>query len=79
MGETEVTFDQYYAFATATGRDLPAMELQNTGNHPVVGVSWQEATDYAAWLTTSTGSETNPYRLPTEAQCEMAASTACFK
>jgi formylglycine-generating enzyme required for sulfatase activity len=37
---------------------------------PVVGISWQEATQYAAWLAELTG---QPWRLPTEAEWEKAA------
>ncbi|MGO8947033.1 MAG: formylglycine-generating enzyme family protein [Ktedonobacterales bacterium] len=38
--------------------------------YPVVAVSWQEATQYAAWLAELTG---QPWRLPTEAEWEKAA------
>ena len=37
---------------------------------PIVGVSFEDATAYAAWLTTKTG---QTYRLPSEAQWEFAA------
>ena len=39
-------------------------------DHPVVCVSWQDATAYAAWLAKLTG---QPWRLPTEAEWEKAA------
>jgi hypothetical protein len=41
-----------------------------TGNHPVVCVSWNDATAYAAWLSSVTG---EPYRLANDSQWLRAA------
>jgi formylglycine-generating enzyme required for sulfatase activity len=53
----------------------PAKDWRDPGypqedSHPVVCVSWDDASDYARWLTVKTG---NDYRLLTEAEWEYAA------
>jgi formylglycine-generating enzyme required for sulfatase activity len=42
----------------------------NEYNHPVLHVSWNDATEYCKWLSQKTG---QTYRLPTEAEWEYAA------
>ncbi len=62
---TEVTVGQYRRFCDATKRKmLEAPEWGWKDDHPIVGVPWKDARDYAEWAAVS---------LPTEAQWEKAA------
>ena len=69
LGKYEVTFEQYDAFARATGRPLPADEGWGRGRRPVINVTWIDAVAYTEWLSGRTGTR---YRLPTEAEWEYA-------
>jgi formylglycine-generating enzyme required for sulfatase activity/serine/threonine protein kinase len=70
MGRREVTFDEYDRFCVATNRRRPDDGGWGRGDRPVINVSWQDATAYAAWLSAQTGRQ---YRLPGEAEWEFAA------
>jgi len=73
LAATQVTNAEYKRFLRATSTQAPPLWSDPNFNHPqqpVTGVSWFEAARYCEWLRSQT---TRTYRLPTEAEWELAA------
>lgn len=71
IGETEVTFAQYDLFLKDQQRPLNHDQNWGRQQRPVINVTWNDAQAYTQWLAEQTD---KPYRLPTEAEWEYAAS-----
>lgn len=71
VGKFEVTFAEWEACVAAGGcTHKPDDSGFGRGRRPVIEVSWDDATQYVAWLSKTTG---KTYRLLTEAEWEYAA------
>mgnify|MGYP003572085549 CR=1 FL=1 len=70
VGVYEVTFEEYYRFAQATGRKKPKDNGWDRKTHPVIDVAWDDALAYTRWLSKQTGKN---YRLLSESEWEYVA------
>jgi hypothetical protein len=74
-----VTFEEYDKYCEATGTKKPDDNGWGRGKHPVINVSWYDATNYAKWLTETTS---EVYRLPTSDEwylaCNVGQKTAWY-
>jgi len=70
IGRYPITFEDYARFSSSISRRLPNDQGWGRGRQPVINVSWDDAVEYAKWLSEQTGKR---YRLPTEAEGEYAA------
>jgi formylglycine-generating enzyme required for sulfatase activity len=78
IAKTPVTNVQYLAFVQSKGQKPPkywkgGKPPGDKEDHPVVGVSWEDAMAYCNWLAEAMG---KAYRLPSEAEWEKAARGA---
>jgi formylglycine-generating enzyme required for sulfatase activity len=71
IGKTPVTVAQFRSFVRDSDYDKWSYDRQQSGDdHPVVGVSWNNAQAYCQWVGQRTGLHVT---LPTEAEWEKAA------
>ena len=73
IGKFPVTHREFKIFVDESGAAAPPFwsdPIFSNPAHPVVGVSWHDATAYCEWLRQRTGGN---FRFPTEAEWERAA------
>ena len=72
-----VRVQDYEAYCMASGAKFPEIPFSQGSDHPVVGVSWNDAIEFCVWLTVKERSEgkidaKSVYRLPTDLEWSAA-------
>lgn len=72
-----VRVQDYEAYCVAAGAKFPEIPFPQDGDHPIVGVSWNDAIEFCVWLTGKERSvgkidEQVVYRLPTDLEWSAA-------
>lgn len=72
-----VRVQDYEAYCMASGAKFPEIPFPQESDHPIVGVSWDEAIEFCVWLTGKERSEgkiddKTVYRLPTDLEWSSA-------
>jgi formylglycine-generating enzyme required for sulfatase activity len=70
LARNPLTFEEFDAFCSATGRSPPDDGGFGRGRRPVIYLSWEDAQAYLGWLNGLVAGR--PYRLPSEAEWEYA-------
>jgi formylglycine-generating enzyme required for sulfatase activity len=70
VGKTEVTFAEWDACVAAAMCAQVRDSTWGRGNRPVINLTWDDAKQYVAWLSRTTGKQ---YRLLSESEWEYAA------
>lgn len=73
-----VRVQDYEAYCMASGAQFPEIPFSQESDHPIVGVSWNDAIEFCVWLTGKERAEgkiddKTVYRLPTDLEWSAAA------
>jgi formylglycine-generating enzyme required for sulfatase activity len=72
-----VRVQDYEAYCVSSSEKFPEIPFSQESDHPIVGVSWNDAVNFCAWLTSKERSEgkiddKTEYRLPTDLEWSAA-------
>lgn len=81
ISKFEITEAQYYKFIQAKNLNWPNSDNMRSSQKPVINVTWQDARNYANWLTDYirlTDPLAPAFRLPTENEWKLAAKAGSY-